>query len=320
MKKYNKHRISCSILAAFILTLLTGSIFGQNMFRKITDFDGDGKTDYAITRNENGYKYWYVWQSTNGYRVFQWGLASDQNAAGDYDGDGKTDFAVMRLTADGGQTNQTFYIYSSLTNSYYEQTNTITGSGLAVGAFPQDFDGDGKTDLASSFSNAFSQSIVWTESSTNQIKSFSPSGANFIPRIGDLTGDGKSDLVSVDLSTYNVTIRDYATGNTQTLRFGKSGDIYVPTDFDNDGKGDLTVWRESEGNWWTMRSSDNTVSVARWGASGDIPVPGDYDGDGITDPAVWRRTSSQSQYWVYGSSSGAYLFPFGISSDTLVRY
>ncbi|HVE57010.1 MAG TPA: VCBS repeat-containing protein [Pyrinomonadaceae bacterium] len=77
-----------------IVFAITG--FSLNMFRKMNDFDGDGKTDFAVTRREGNSKIWYVWQSRDGFKAFQWGVSSDLNATGDYDGDGKTDIAVFR--------------------------------------------------------------------------------------------------------------------------------------------------------------------------------------------------------------------------------
>ena len=80
------------------LICLSVSAFSQNMFRKMMDFDGDGKADFAVTRDIGGSRYWYIWQTTDGFRVFQWGLDIDidENAAGDFDGDGKFDVGNYR--------------------------------------------------------------------------------------------------------------------------------------------------------------------------------------------------------------------------------
>ena len=112
------------------------------MFRKITDFDGDGKTDYAVTRNENGLKIWYVWQSTAGFRVFQWGLETDQIVPGDYDGDGKTDFAIFRIVQVGFVGYNAFYINESSTNSLRVK---LVNQAATLSDTPQqqDYDGDG---------------------------------------------------------------------------------------------------------------------------------------------------------------------------------
>src|SRR5215216_3176196 len=82
----------CGLFSVFF----TSTVFGQNMFRKMMDFDGDGKADFAITRNIGGVKYWYLLQTTDGFSVVQWGIPTDENVPGDYDGDGKFDPAIYR--------------------------------------------------------------------------------------------------------------------------------------------------------------------------------------------------------------------------------
>lgn len=66
------------------------------------DYDGDGKTDLAITRGSAGQILWFIEPSTalGTFTQTTWGLsASDFRAQGDYDGDGKTDIAVWRPDA-----------------------------------------------------------------------------------------------------------------------------------------------------------------------------------------------------------------------------
>ncbi|HEX3101804.1 MAG TPA: VCBS repeat-containing protein, partial [Pyrinomonadaceae bacterium] len=64
------------------------------------DFDGDGKSDIAVTRAEGQNFVWYYLPSSGGqYQRISWGLAaSDFQTPGDYDGDSKTDIAVWRAS------------------------------------------------------------------------------------------------------------------------------------------------------------------------------------------------------------------------------
>ncbi len=69
-------------------------------------------------------------------------------------------------------------------------------------------------------------------------------------------------------------------------------------DFDGDNVSDLSYWRPSDGYWWIINSSDESVTARQWGLGSlsDVPVPGDYDGDGKTDYAVWRADGGT--WWV----------------------
>jgi hypothetical protein len=90
-------------------------------------------------------------------------------------------------------------------------------------------------------------------------------------------------------------------------------------DFDRDRKTDLSVFRPSQGSWYTLQSSNGFAAGFNFGLSVDRPVPGDYDGDGRVDFAV-RRPGATNQWWYLSSSDlGLNLANWGIDSDKSVQ-
>jgi hypothetical protein len=327
MKIYIVRTLSRISATALILVFLITAASAQNMFRKMNDFDGDGKTDFAVTRREGNSKIWYIWQSRDGFKAFLWGLPFDTNATGDYDGDGKTDIAVFR-PVNFPPLIHYFWIWNSGSNNFTQVgfENVIP----ANAPMQQDYNGDGKTDPAvwiGTFIEPPGSAVTYVYakySGTTGNTQFQIPERQVPIRLGDMTGDGRADNVhsfqDPPLSNNGgVNISDIVTGATRFVRFGIPGDRFIPGDFDGDGIGDLAIWRSSDGSWWWIRSSDSTVRVANWGISGDIPVPGDYDGDGKTDLAIWRPGTDQAYYWVYGSQNGISVVAWGLSTDTIVQ-
>jgi uncharacterized delta-60 repeat protein len=72
------------------------------------------------------------------------------------------------------------------------------------------------------------------------------------------------------------------------------------SDFNNDGKVELSVYRPTGGVWFTLDSFSGAPTADQWGLSTDKIAPADYDGDGKTDRAIFR----DGVWWITESSNG----------------
>lgn len=291
----------------------------------VLDFNGDGKTDFAVVRNTGGgptgdITWFYNINGTSSTFASRWGTNGDSFVPVDYDGDNKTDIAIWRTGVQG-----TFYVLQSQSNTVKIDAFGQTGDDPSI---VDDYDGDGKADVAvyRGGANSGDPSFWYYRGTLNN-----PSGnityvrwgqnGDFVSP-GDYDGDGKADFV-IQRNDGGGGARFWmlqTTAGATSVRFGTPTDVIVPGDYDADGKTDIAVARGQAGqwNWYVRPSSTGTINggpTAVFGASAtDFVTQGDYDGDGKTDPAVWR-SGSPGVFWALGSTSGAFASVLGTTGD-----
>ncbi len=265
---------------------------------RVSDFDGDGKTDFSKFSPSTG-----VWEIENSSNLADattpFGLNGDKLAAGDYDGDGKSDIGLWR-PSDG-----TWYSLNS-SNGVFRANQFGLTEDIPV---PGDFDGDGKTDLA-----------VWRPSngvwymfqSTQGVRIMSWGMTGDKPLVGDFDGDGKSDPVIYRGGSWYIWLS--STNAPSGAYFGLADDRPLAGDFDGDAKSDYAVYRPSTGTWYVFKSTINNFTAVTFGLPTDLPIPADYDGDGKADFAVYRPGDG-NWHILQSSNSGYVMKNFGSGND-----
>lgn len=122
-------------------------------------------------------------------------------------------------------------------------------------------------------------------------------GESTIRRPYDFDGDGltdrsvyRQDPTNALQSFWDVLI---SSNNSVHTFFGLNGDVPVPSDFNDDGKTDVAVFRPAAGAWfYTTDINSDDYETVFFGQSGDAPFANDYDGDAKADFAVFRPSTA----------------------------
>ena len=89
-------------------------------------------------------------------------------------------------------------------------------------------------------------------------------------------------------------------------------------DFDGDGSNDISLFRPSDGNWYSLNGAGFTAT--NFGTATDKVMSADYDGDGRTDTAVFRNVDGYGVWQIKRSSDGGVTSEqFGFATDIATR-
>ena len=292
----------------------------------ITDFDGDGKNDLAVSNSGSGNVSILRGTGAGNFSLpanFGVGATPVASAAGDFNGDTKPDLAVANMDS-----NNISVILGDGAGAFGAATN------FAVGSHPRavvtgDFNGDGKLDLATANNGSADISVLLGNGSG----SFGPAtsfavGAN--PRsiaVGDFNKDGKADLAIANQASNSVSVL-LGQGNgtfASAANFPTGGAPFFVAvgDVNTDTKPDL-VLANHDTNDVSVLLGDGAggFAAATNFAAGTGPyavVIGDFYGDGKPDLAVSTSSAGEVAILV-GNGTGGFgsPFPFAVGSDPRV--
>lgn len=274
------------------LLVLDASGVANPLRNRVSDFDGDGKTDFSQLYDGSS---WVIERSSDSVQAYHgWGVASDKLVNGDFDGDGRADVAIWRPS------NGSWYLNQS--SAGYRTVQWGADGDVPV---PGDYDADGKTDFAVWRP---STGIWYIAQSSLGIKTQQWGVAGDKAFSGDYDADGKDDIVIWRPSNGTWYIVQSSSSFIVQIGWGEPGDKPLAADFDGDGRADFTVFRPGNNTWYIFNPFSSLYRTQVFGEAGDIPVPGDYDGDGVCDFSVFRPGN---RFWYrLNSSNGGFVTRF----------
>lgn len=227
------------------------------------DYDGDGKTDFALYSPSARTTTW-VESSTGLSHSLTFGNWGDIPVAGDFDGDGKTDIAIYRPSG------SIYWWINSSDGTLNDFPIGADGDLPVVG----DLDGDHRDELI--VFNPVTATFTFYLSSSGALMNVQLGQPGDVPLVGDYDGDGKADLTVYHPATSTFTYRRSSDGGIVSVQFGEHGDIPIVGDYDGDGKTDIAVFRPPVGASYNtilyLGSASGQTIAYNFGNPADTPL------------------------------------------------
>lgn len=245
-------------------------------------------------------------------------------AVGDFNGDSKPDIVVANSLSH----NLSLFINTGLGTFFAPQTIALGATDVPAALAADDFDGDGRVDIA--IANQVTNTVTILKNlAGNNFSIGAPVSVGAKPTslsAGRLDGDADVDLIVTngDGNSVSVLLNNgsglFAVGSTPVLGSGTNPSASSLTDIDNDGDLDVVVASRSTDSLRFLTNADNGTYTtgATINAGGQAPVAltsADLNADGFVDIAVANNgTTSGSSVAVHLSNGkGGFLSPVTFS-------
>jgi hypothetical protein len=186
-----------------------------------------------------------------------------------------------------------------------------------------DFDGDGRTDIATLTRGAtrdvyvaISDGSRFTGTSIRWHDDFV--GDDQVPLVGDFDGDGRDDIFAVGRPGRDEVTVGRSTGSGLTIAYRRLDHLLTGTqvplagDFNGDGRADLAAVDRSAATVAVAQAADplRLIPATRWAGTfsvgpAAVPGAGDFNGDGRDDLVAFTRGAS-AQVHVTVSTGAAF--------------